>query len=67
MPRYLFHLSDNEHTFLDDTGKQLDDSEASHTHALRIMDQAGQALHGRGAPTGSPAPGLASSLFEWSG
>ena len=39
MPRYLFHLSDGEDTFNDDTGKQLDDSGAAHTHALRIMDQ----------------------------
>jgi hypothetical protein len=39
MPRSLFHLSDNEHTFLDDTGKQLDDSAASHAHALRLTYQ----------------------------
>jgi hypothetical protein len=39
MPRYLFHLSDSEHTFLDDTGKQLDDSGAAHAHALRMIEK----------------------------
>ena len=28
MPRYLFHLSDGEDTFIDDTGKELEDSPA---------------------------------------
>ena len=40
MPRYLFHLSDGEGTlFLDDTGKELEDSLAAHAHALRIMEK----------------------------
>jgi hypothetical protein len=42
MPRYLFHLSDDEHTFLDEEGKQLEDSRAAHEHALRIIDKARQ-------------------------
>ena len=37
MPHYLFHLSDGEDTFLDDTGKQLEDNRAAHVHALRII------------------------------
>ena len=37
MPRYLFHLADDEHTFLDEEGKQLEDSRAAHEHALRII------------------------------
>jgi hypothetical protein len=39
MPRYLFHLSEGEDTFIDDTGKQLEDSRAAHVHALRIIDK----------------------------
>ena len=39
MPRYFFHLSDGELTFIDDTGKQLEDSRAAHVHALRIMEK----------------------------
>jgi hypothetical protein len=39
MPHYLFHLSDHEHTFLDDTGKQLDDTAAAHVHALRMIEK----------------------------
>src|SRR3954465_15411241 len=40
MPRYLFHLSDAEDTFLDDVGKELEDSLAAHAHALRIVEKA---------------------------
>jgi hypothetical protein len=39
MPHYLFHLSDGEDLFIDDEGKQLEDSGAAHLHALRIMDK----------------------------
>jgi hypothetical protein len=39
MPHYLFHLSDEEDTYLDDTGKQLEDSRAAHAHALRIIEK----------------------------
>jgi hypothetical protein len=39
MPRYLFHLSDGEDVFADDTGKELNDSLAAHAHALRIIDK----------------------------
>jgi len=39
MPRYLFHLSDGEDTFIDDTGKELEDSPAAHAHALRIIEK----------------------------
>jgi hypothetical protein len=39
MPRYLFHLSDGEDAFIDDTGKELEDSRAAHAHSLRIMEQ----------------------------
>jgi hypothetical protein len=39
MPRYLFHLSDGEDTFIDDTGKDLEDSLAAHAHALRIIEK----------------------------
>ena len=37
MPHYLFHLSDGEDLFIDDEGKQLEDSGAAHLHALRII------------------------------
>jgi hypothetical protein len=40
MPRYLFHLSDGEDTFVDDAGKELEDSLAAHAHALRIVEKA---------------------------
>ena len=39
MPHYLFHLSDEEDTYFDDTGKQLEDSRAAHAHALRIIEK----------------------------
>lgn len=39
MPRYLFHLSDGEDTFIDDTGKELDDSPAAHAYALRVIEK----------------------------
>ncbi|MDF2970408.1 MAG: hypothetical protein K0R61_858 [Microvirga sp.] len=39
MPRYLFHLSDGEDVFADDTGKELNDNLAAHAHALRIIDK----------------------------
>jgi hypothetical protein len=39
MPHYLFHLSDEENTYFDDTGKQLEDSRAAHAHALRIIEK----------------------------
>ena len=39
MPHYLFHLSDGEDTFIDDTGKHLEDSRAAHVHALRIIEK----------------------------
>ena len=39
MPHYLFHLSDEENTYFDDTGKQLEDSRAVHAHALRIIEK----------------------------
>ena len=39
MPHYLFHLSDGKDTFLDDTGKQLEDNRAAHAHALRIIEK----------------------------
>jgi hypothetical protein len=39
MPHYLFHLSDGKDTFLDDTGKQLEDNRAAHVHALRIIEK----------------------------
>jgi len=39
MPRYLFHLSDGEDTFIDGTGKQLEDNRAAHLHALRIIEK----------------------------
>jgi hypothetical protein len=39
MPHYLFHLSDGEDTFIDDTGKQLEDNRAAHVHALRIIEK----------------------------
>ena len=39
MPHYLFHLSDGEDTFIDDTGKQLEDARAAHGHALLIIHQ----------------------------
>ena len=39
MPRYFFHLSDGEDVFMDDEGRQLEDSGAAHAHALRIMDK----------------------------
>ena len=39
MPRYLFHLSDGEDTFIDDTGKDLEDSPAAHDHELRIIEK----------------------------
>jgi len=39
MPHYLFHLSDGEDTFLDATGKQLEDNRAAHVHALRIIEK----------------------------
>ena len=39
MPHYLFHLSDGEDLFIDDEGKQLEDSGAAHLHALRIIEK----------------------------
>ena len=39
MPRYLYHLSDGEDTFIDDTGKELEDSPAAHAHALRVIEK----------------------------
>jgi hypothetical protein len=39
MPHYLFHLSDEENTYFDDTGKQLEDSRAAHAHAVRIIEK----------------------------
>src|SRR5215207_3542257 len=39
MPHYLFHLSDGEDTFIDDTGKHLEDNRAAHVHALRIIEK----------------------------
>ena len=39
MPRYFFHLSDGEQTFIDETGKQLQDARAAHTHALVLIDK----------------------------
>ena len=39
MPHYLFHLSDEEDTYFDDTGKQLEDSRAAQVHALRIIEK----------------------------
>src|SRR5215204_749442 len=39
MPRYLFHLSDEEDTFIDDTGKELEDGRAAHAHGLGIIEQ----------------------------
>jgi uncharacterized protein DUF6894 len=39
MPHYLFHLSDGEDLFIDDEGKELEDSQAAHVHALRIIDK----------------------------
>ena len=39
MPRYLFHLSDGEDTFIDDTGKELEDSPAAHAYALRVIEK----------------------------
>ena len=36
---YLFHLSDGEDLFIDDKGKQLEDSGAAHLHALRIIEK----------------------------
>ena len=42
MPRYFFHLSDGEDAFVDDTGKELNDSLAAHAHALRIIEKVRQ-------------------------
>ena len=39
MPRYFFHLSDGEQTFIDDNGKQLEDARAAHSHALLLIDK----------------------------
>jgi hypothetical protein len=39
MPRYLFHLLDGEDTFVDEAGKDLEDSLAAHGHALRIVEK----------------------------
>ena len=39
MPRYMFHLSDGEDTFIDDTGKELEDSPAAHAYALRVIEK----------------------------
>src|SRR3954469_14209353 len=39
MPHYLFHLSDGEDLFIDDEGKELEDSQAAHLHALRIIEK----------------------------
>src|SRR5829696_8546120 len=40
-PRQTFRdsLSDGEDTFIDDTGKELEDSPAAHAHALRIIEK----------------------------
>ena len=39
MPHYFFHVSDGKDTYIDDAGKQLDDSRAAHEHALRILEK----------------------------
>ena len=57
MPRYLFHLSDGEDLFIDDEGKELEDSEAAHVHALRIIDKSigsFQTHRAAGGRSGSP-------------
>ena len=42
MPRYLFHLSDGQGSFIDDQGKELGDIHAAHEHALQMIEKVHQ-------------------------
>jgi trans-2-enoyl-CoA reductase len=39
MPRYFFHFASNDEFILDHDGVVLDDLEAAHTHAMRLIWQ----------------------------